>query len=155
METAKLVIAIIALLISIASFFISRQADSRSRKAEAIKNLLGEKETVAFAALKLLREGLPKNREERLLLIDAMLQACVFERSDRARALLYKVIQINRQKYLKEFRDSLDLIQKIFNSMGEYGFDKAELNLERGQRRINTVKKVIQRDYHIGLNAPD
>lgn len=143
METAKLLVAAAAVFISIASFVIARQAEKRSKKAERIKNLLGEKESVAFAALKLLRDGLPENKAERTLVLSALLQACIFERSDRARALLYRVIELNRDKYHIEFVQALKEIQETFDSMSRFKFNKEELDLERGVLRIQTVRRVI------------
>jgi hypothetical protein len=142
-ETGKLIVSVITVLVSIASFIIARRADTRSKKAENIKNLLGEKESVAFAALKLLSEGLPTNETERKLVISALMQACVFEGSDRARALLYRVIEKNRATHGKEFEDALQSIQNTFNSMDAYKFPKEELDLERGRRRISAVRKVV------------
>jgi hypothetical protein len=53
METLKILATVAAVSISVASFIIARLADSRSKKAEEIRNLLGDKESVAFGALKL------------------------------------------------------------------------------------------------------
>lgn len=147
-EAGKLIVSIITVLVSIASFIIARQADARSKKAENIKHLLGEKESVAFAALKLLREGLPAGEAERKLVISALMQACVFEGSDRARALLYRVIEKNHDDNSKEFEDALQSIQDTFNIMNAYNFSKEELNLERGERRIAAVRKVVNRATH-------
>jgi hypothetical protein len=143
METAKIIVSVVTVLIAISSFVIARRADIRSKKAEAIKNLLGEKETVAFAALKLLRDGLPRSSRDRNLVISALMQACVFERSDRARALLYRVIEINRAKYGDEFREALLSIWKTFDSMEFYRFRKEELDLDTGRNRIAAVEKVV------------
>lgn len=144
MEEIKLIVSIAAVLLSIASFVFARRSDERTRKAETIKNLLGEKETVAYAALKLLRDGLPEEAEERRILLDAMLQACVFEGSDRARALLYRVIEKNREQYRAEIGKSLQAIRETFKSMDVYKFDKTELDLERGQRRISALQRVVE-----------
>ena len=143
MEEVKLVVAVLAVVIATASFIIARQADARSKKAEAIKSLLGEKESVAFAALKLLRERLPAKEKDRRLLLAALMQACVFEGSDRARALLYRVIELNRGQYREELRTALHAINDTFASMDEYKFTKEELDLERGRRRIAAVEKVV------------
>jgi hypothetical protein len=142
-EPAKLVVAVLTVTIAIASFIIARRADSRSKKAEEVKSLLGEKESVAFAALKLLREQLPANERDRRLLLAALLQACVFEGSDRARALLYRVIELNRGQFREELRTALHAINDTFASMDEYKFTKEELDLERGRRRIAAVEKVV------------
>ena len=143
METGKLIVSIASALVAIAAFIISRRADARSKKAETIKNLLAAKESVAFAALKLLRDGLPGDADERQLVVSALMQACVFVGSDRARALLYRVIELNRVKYRSEFQNALQAIQDTFNSMSVYQFQKEELDLGRGQRRIAAVSKVV------------
>jgi hypothetical protein len=143
METWKLVVSIASALVAIASFVIARRADASAKKAESVKNLLGEKESVAFAALKLLRDGLPDNEADRRLVTSALMQACVFEGSDRARALLYRVIELNRVKYRGEFQDALQKIKDTFNSMETYQFQPDELDLSRGARRISTVERVV------------
>jgi hypothetical protein len=143
MENAKLIVSIVAALVAAASFIISRRADARSKKAEAIKSMLGEKESVAFAALKLLRDGLPANLADRKLLISALMQACVFESSSRARALLYRVIENNRAAYGNEFEEELKTIKEIFDSMDSYKFPKEEFDLGHGRKRISAVERVI------------
>ena len=95
MQIASLIVSIVAAAVAGVSFFLAQLADVRSRKAETIRNLLGEKETVAFGALKLMRDGLPNNDKERRLIVDSVIQACLLEGSDRARALLYRVIETN------------------------------------------------------------
>ena len=135
--------AIAAVIISTITFFIARLADKRSKKAELIKSLLGEKENVGFGALKLLRDGIPDKKKERDLVISALLQACLFEGSDRARALLYRVIEKNKDKFSDEFQVGLSTIKKHFTSMDRYGFPPEELDLSRGRRRLTTVERVI------------
>ena len=143
METAKVLLSGAALAISILSFFIAQRSAARAKKAESIYHLLGEKETVAFAALKLLRDGLPRDLEERKLVLSALLQACVFEGSDRARALLYRVIECERKKYGNEIQDAFKSISDTFDSMDRYGFQQEELDLVRGRRRLSSVERVI------------
>ena len=91
MEAVKLAVSLLALIVAISSFAIAQLVDSRSKKAEDIRTLLGDKESVAFGALKLLRDGPPARSRDRSLVTMAIMQACVFEGSDRARALLYRV----------------------------------------------------------------
>lgn len=143
MESAKLIVSVLAALVAVASFIIARRADARSKKAEAIKHLLGAKESVAFAALKLLRDGLPKDLKDRKLVISALMQACVFAGSDRARALLYRVIEKNRKDFGEEFKAALQSIEETFDSMKSFNFPKEELNLERGRKRISAVGRVV------------
>ncbi len=144
MEIAKVLASVFAVVVAALSFYFARRADDRSKKAEPIKYLVSEKETVALAALKLLREGLPKDPEERKLVISALIQACVFERSDRARALLYRVIELNRAQYQDAFRSALQYMSATFDSVDRYGFKLEELNLKTGRLRIGTASTVIE-----------
>ena len=143
METAKIIVSVVAVLVAGASFIVARRSDLRSKKAELIKNLLGEKETVGFAALKLLQDGLPNNERDRSLVVSSIVQACVFERSDRARALLYRVIEKNRKTYGHEFKVALESIRKTFDRMDAYKFTEEELNLGTGRTRIAAADRVI------------
>src|SRR5213083_2951643 len=125
----QLLVSILAVVVSLASFSFAWAASVRAARAEEIKNLLGEKETVGFGALKLLRDGLPGERgpasvrnfdllrrrirlrdaKQRELVIGALIAACVFESSDRARALLYRVIEKYRHTpFNDEFRREFD-----------------------------------------------
>jgi hypothetical protein len=146
METVKVAVAVSAVVLSIVSLFIAQLADKRAKKAEAVRNLLGERESVAFGALKLMRDGLPPNPRDRKLVIAALMQACLFESSDRARALLYRVIETNRAGHEDEFREAFETVQNTFEAMSRYGFSKEELDLERGKRRMEVVRKVLTRD---------
>jgi len=143
MEIVQLFVSVITVLIAGASFIIARRSDIRTKKAEDVKNLLGERETIAYAALKLLRDGLPDEHKERRLVLDALMQACIFESPDRARALLYRVIELNLEAYKSEIQEALQTIRDTFNSMDRYQFPKEELDLDRGRRRVSAVDKVI------------
>jgi hypothetical protein len=74
------------------------------------------------------------------------MQTCVFEGSDRARALLYRVIEINLVKARSEFVDALRTAEDTFRSMKRSNFGKEELDLARGERRVGAVRKVLQVD---------
>jgi hypothetical protein len=143
-ETVKTSLAAAAVVLSIISLVSARVQAAEAKRTQAVSNLLGEKETVAFAALKLLRDGLPVNAKERALVIPAVLQACIFEGADRARALLYRVIELNRANHLEELRAAMRLIKETFASMDRYDFQKDELDLARGKRRLRCVERVIE-----------
>jgi hypothetical protein len=143
LEIGKLAVSIAAFVLSFVAFALAQRSSARAKRAEAITHLLGEKESVAFAALKLLRDGLPADAKHRQLVLAALLQACVFEGSDRARALLYRVIELNRASFRAEFQDALKNIKETFNGMTRYSFKREELDLTRGQRRLSVVETVI------------
>ena len=142
-DEAKLAIAAISSALAIASFVIARRTSVRAKKAESIKQLLGEKEAAAFAALKLLQDGLPVDTHERQTVLLALMQACVFEGSDRTRALLYRVIDVNRAKYGQECKQALEVIQETFTEMDRFQFTKEQLDLDRGRRRIAVAERVV------------
>jgi hypothetical protein len=143
MEELKLVVAAVSVVLALASFAIARRADVRSKKAEAIEELLGEKEAVAFAALKLMQTGFPKSHQERALVLAALMQSCLFCSSDRARSLLYRVLELNRVTHRDEMKKALQTVKDTFDSMNRYHFTSDELNLERGNLRISAVDKVV------------
>lgn len=78
----------------------------------------------------------------------ALMQACVFGGSDRARDLLYRVIEKYRKTHSTEFEEALQSIQNTFNSMEVYKFTEKELDLERGKNRISAVRKVVSSGTH-------
>ena len=118
-------------------------AELRASKAEDIQHLLGEKETVGFAAFKILGTGLPQKSEDRAPLISAIMNACLFEKSDRARALLYYILEFNRAKYIDEFKKEFKKIEEIMNSMKEYKFEEKELDLSSSEIRLKAVNAII------------
>lgn len=142
-ESLKIAISVMALTISMFSLIVAQLASRRAKRAEDIKALLGEKEAVAFAGLRLLRDGLPKNDKQRELVIPALVQACLFEGSDRARALLYMVIERNRPKYGKEIKAAVEGLSHAFERMNSYNFNQDELDLSRGRLRLGALKRVV------------
>ncbi|MFF4732006.1 hypothetical protein ACFY3M_43440 [Streptomyces mirabilis] len=98
---------------------------------------------MAFGAVKLLRDGLPSKRSDRDLVIAAVMQACVLEGSDRARALLYRDIELNREKHEPEFLDAFHRVEESFKAMDVYGFSLEELDLGNGLIRLGAVGKVL------------
>jgi hypothetical protein len=137
------VIAGMAFGVSFSTFAIAEWRNRRARRAERIRNLLGDRSTIAYAALRILDEGLPQKQEERRAIIEAIIHACIFEGSDRARALLYQVIDQNRQ-YRNEFDGALQRVEASFRNMSAFGFEPEELDPALGLRRISAVSKAIK-----------
>jgi hypothetical protein len=165
--SAQVLVSILALIVSVGSFSFAWISSLRAARTEEIKNLLGEKETVGFGALKLWRDGLPgesenvgrnrpkllrerrKLREDRQreLIIRALMAACLFEGSDRARALLFKVIEKYRDSRFKdEFHRQYAEFKKTIDSMKTYGFNPKEFDPTSAENRLNAVKKVLYGD---------
>jgi len=134
----------LAVIVAIWSIIISLQVNARSKRAEKVNELLGEKESVAFAAMKLINGNkLPEDEIDRKMMISAIMNACLFERSDRARTLLYYVIELNRGKYLHEFKAGFETISKVINSMKEYQFEKKVLDLSSAENRLEGVRAIL------------
>ena len=146
--------AVAAFLLSLYALWMSKrqqqESEERARKAEDITRLLGENETVAFAALKLQKEGLQPEAKDRELLLRAMVTACVFTSSDRARALLYDVIERYRCQYHTEIRDALANVRRTFEEAESYNFPepqdpckKDKLDLCKGFYRLQLAEAVF------------
>jgi hypothetical protein len=73
-----------------------------------------------------------------------VMQACILERSDRARALLYHVLYENRKKHGQEFLAAFDSFKKKFDSMKAFQFTEKELNLKRITPRLSALEKVLK-----------
>jgi hypothetical protein len=134
-----------AFVLAGASFWMAQTASSRSRKSEDVKALLGDRESVAFASLKLLREGVPNSRSDRETVIHAVVQACVFESSNRARALLYRVIAENCTRYPTSIDDAVRSVERTFSDVALYELGKDHIDVRHGLARLDAVKKVISR----------
>jgi hypothetical protein len=177
----EVVVAILALIVALASFGFAWAGSREAARAEEIKNLLGEKETVGFGALKLLLEGLPgepaeldestrrwrsfaidampaplrrmwrrRKARQRDLVIAAIMAACLFERSDRARSLLYRVIDKYRDSDFKsEFDTHFVRLEKTVKLMDCYKFRKQEFNPSTTKLRLSAVEKVLQPTRHV------
>lgn len=140
-------IAVAAFLFSLITFLYSekraKKAEKTAAKALDLQRLLGEKEEVAFAALKLLREKLPKNEKERGEIITAIIQACIFERSDRTRAFLYRVISENLTDNRKTFVEEFKKIEGIFNEAQIRGLIAEEDLAKNAKPRLEALGKLI------------
>ena len=143
MEEAKLIVSLAAIVLSLASFAIAQHSAARAKKKETITHLLGDKETVSYAALKLLRDGFPRQKEDRALVISALFQACILESSDRARSLLYSFVEQSRAEHYTEMQAALAAIASTYDSMEKYKFTEKELDLKNGRLRLSTLTKVL------------
>jgi IS1 family transposase len=139
-------ISLLAFVLALASFVISAYSDRQRRKAEELKELLGEKESVAFAALRLLRDGLPTSAVERERTLDGVIQACLFERSDRTRTILFEVLERNQPRYAAEIDRAYNTLARIFDGMAGHNFTKEQLDLTSGRRRLGAVAKILGKE---------
>jgi hypothetical protein len=164
-DVAAVIVAALALVFSVYSLFVLQRerqmAEKRAKDAEDITRLLGENETVAFAALKLQTDGLPPDLEHRKLVLGAMMTACVFTNADRARAILYDVIDMcrNEEPYNSEIREALDNVTRTFRTAQMYDFPRPttldhRFDLSKGMYRLRLVETVYDGRKKPGSGAP-
>ena len=72
--------------------------DRKAKKREEVSQFLGDKKPVAYAALKIIREGFKGTSEEISEQIQMVIQGRLFEGSVRARILLYSIVSANKDK---------------------------------------------------------
>lgn len=77
--------------------------DKRRQKHEAlISALQGEKEAVAFIAFQLRHHRWGHRKSERLELLSALVVAWIFEKSDRARAMIHNALKVVQNIHSKD-----------------------------------------------------
>jgi hypothetical protein len=113
-------------------------------KAALVQSLQEEKESIGFTALGLLKKKLPQDDESyREQIIESLVQAAIFSGSDRARAIVYSVLLDNCRKYGPEIAKAVAPWENMFKQFEPFQLDKKELDLERGNRRLRALKKIL------------
>ena len=143
MDEIRTAATAIGVLIAVASFFIARHAERVATKKASLAHLLGSKETVAFAALKLSQKGLPSNIEERTTILQLVMQAIIYESSDRTRAILLSTLSSHWNEYASDIKAAHQFVLQKFQSIEKYEYSTKELNFERAFKRLNLVQKLI------------
>jgi hypothetical protein len=140
-----LAVSIIAVGVSAASAARTFVNERRLRHAEDIRNLLGDKETVTYGALKVIDDGLPGRRRSRRRsgLIQALMQAGLLEGSDRARAMVFRAIQLAQTEHNEEVCATYKRMKAHFDAIKPLGFAKKELNFKKTDRRLGAVSKLL------------
>jgi hypothetical protein len=128
MDEIRTAVTAIGVLIAVASLFIARHADRQAKKSTSLMHLLGRKESVAFAAIKLSREGLPKDRDERTVVLQLLMQAIVYESSDRTREILLSTLSEHWKDYSSDIESAHSFVVEKFRSIQKYNYSDEELN---------------------------
>lgn len=144
-------IAAVSIGFSIYTYYRSNQRDERIRQiseAQArydaeVQSLLGSKETVGFTAFSYLMDGLPETPNHRKNAIRALCAAAVFERSDRARSLIFAVLKENYAKDRKEIDRFLSLFESNIKQLDDLSFSKEELDLSSPRHRASAIRKLL------------
>ena len=120
-------LAVVALVVSIAQWAAARHADR-------IKLLLGEKETVGFQALQIVKRP---NRRVPEDVIRALVLATLLESSDRARVQIYRALETLRKRHQRQivaFRNELGASADAYREI---------LDLARYDRRVEQLDAAL------------
>ncbi len=124
MEILTIVVAAAALVVSLGQWFAAW-------RSERIRLLLGEKETVAFEAIRVSGRRSFAGRRT----YEALVLASLLESSNRARIVIYRALNVaspKRRGQIMVFKRALDEAAKDFASSIDRGsFDRRMSQLER------------------------
>jgi hypothetical protein len=143
MNTAEFVVTVLSLIVAVIGVGFGIIQYRRAQQLEDVRALLGEKETVGFAAVQLGQRGLPSKEQQRRLVLDAIMQACLFASSDRARVLLYWVMKENLRSHDQEVKVAFRRIDDIWQLVKGYQIDPKQFDMASGDRRLDEIRTVI------------
>lgn len=135
-------VGIAAVVIAVVSLWFSHRADRRTQRAARIQELLGDKQTVAFGASKLLWEGFPEDAD-RPLVVRAVVNAYLFSSSDRARGMLLAALDEHRDEVGEQFGIELTRLTTTYDNVKRFGLSEDELDLHRADERLAALWKVL------------
>ena len=128
-------------------FFYNREKDKKGQKMQDLNNFLGNKEPVAFAAFKILREkGFKGSEEEKKEQIYTVIQGCLFEGSDRARAILYHVVNKykDEKEYASHFNEAFNHLIETSKEIYEWKLSENELDCKNFSARMSVLRKIFK-----------
>jgi hypothetical protein len=123
---------------------IRTERDAESRQL-LIQALLGEKESIGFTTLILSTEGLSKDVLYRRQILTSLVQAAFFSGSDRARGMVYSVLQDNYPIYKPEIDKIINSLDRMFEQMKEFPLNEKELDRESFELKLGALKKVLKK----------
>ena len=155
-EIVKALAPAIAAVIAASVFIYTILKDRKTKKREEVSRFLGNKEPVAYAALKIIREGFKGSNEEIAEQIQMVMQGCLFEGSDRARALLYYIVIKNKDDkgYKTTFTAMYNHILDVEREIDKYEFsggEEGELDRSNFNLRISALKKIFTQNTEGGI----
>ena len=151
LELGSLIVAALSLIASVLLAIRSQRQQRRITELEAeelvrreeLSSLRGTKEDVSAIAFRFLREGLPSDVHHKKEAISALVQAAIFEGSDRARGIVYGAIR----KCYSENKDAIEaLVSEIQNNMDridKIGLACAEYDPKSGRIRMSALRKIL------------
>jgi hypothetical protein len=119
-----------------------RVRDKReARHASLMMALRGDKAAIGYEAHRLAEDGWPSRSKQRRELPDALCLAFVFERSDRARALVYEALESAPVTDAPAIVAVLRKLVLVFSAAEGHG---ADFDLERGWKRLATLGRLFK-----------
>jgi len=123
-------------------FFYNLRKDKKAEKVEELNKFLGGKEPVSNAAFKILREGFEGSDREIKEQVYMVIQGCIFEGSNRARAILYHVVIKHKNgKYAAYFKEAYDLVMETSKVLNDINSD--ELDRKNFDLRVSALEKLF------------
>jgi hypothetical protein len=142
---------------------LADRESERARHNEIVEALQGEKESVAYIAVRVRERGLPPdNKQRRAELLMALYLAMLFQQADRSRALVFSALIDACQKgYRKEVMEALrrliDDFTRYENDLGAAqrklaveGFDMKSMN--KHIVRLQALEKALLEQKEMGLS---
>ncbi|MFE0252342.1 hypothetical protein [Streptomyces sp. NPDC059010] len=148
--------AIVAVILSVISL-VSRRTDRReaerlreadqreARRESVVRALLGEKESVAYEAYSIIEHGWSTmddegNRDR----LNALCLAAVFERSDRAKSLIFRALDNYPQK--REIKEVIDKLMRVFDRYYDQKKREDREVKQTGTDRLQSLERAIFRN---------
>jgi hypothetical protein len=139
------VIAAAALIIAFVSFVLTVVERNRTQQDAIIKALQGEKESVAYIALQISkREGFWQGKEDDI--IDSLVLAWVYERSDRSRAILLAALKKLKENKQTNVEDSVKRITELLFNYEELVLAPKNLqeDIKRHKERLDDLNNALK-----------
>jgi hypothetical protein len=128
----------------------ARQQEQQGHN-EIVAALQGEKESVAYIAVRVREKGLPTDdKERRGQLLMALYLAILFQHADRSRALVFSALRDSCQKeYRKEHMETL---QRLIEDFTRYKNDLGAAQRTRYKNGLSAAQKKLAEKKDLGFD---
>ena len=128
----------------------ARQQEQQEHN-EIVEALQGEKETVAYIAVRVREQGLPDdNKERRGQLLMALYLAMIFQHADRSRALVFSAL---RSSYQEEYRkEHMETLKRLIEDFTRYKNDLGAAQDTRYKNRLSAVQEKLRAKKDLGFD---
>jgi hypothetical protein len=108
-----------------------------------VKALQGEKESIGYEAHRIATGSWPTSVDERAEIRDALCLAAIFEGSDRSQAIVYRALKQHPSEEREQLKEAIVRIVDMFDDAERA---EADMDLDRGWRRLKALSKVLRFD---------